>query len=179
MQISDMKRSLFGFRTEDVYRCIDEMSREYADKQRETTEEYKKRIAELEAQLSAAQATLSGIEEENKRLKANEAVVANAVIDAKAFAETMRTNAQAQATELRQSLMKQYLVGKEEAEKVLDSVIDCKKTVAAQLENMKGMLETVETQVQSVIVKESENIDNIEQCSRVNPLSLFLLNKGE
>lgn len=179
MQISDMRKAFWGYRIEDVYKYYDEVSKEYLDKLKKAADEYEKRVAELEKENSAMQSTISLLQEENNKLKEHEAVVANAVIDAKVFAEKLRSDAESVAAEQKKELQNELLAGKNKAEEVLESVTACKQVVIAQLESLRDTLETTEVKVQSVIDKGFENHSIIDQCVPPNLLSLFVLNKGE
>ncbi len=68
MQLSDIRKSLFGYKKDDVYKYFAELSSDFSERLRKSEEELSKKNAELEERLAEYQAKEAAIVEQLEKM---------------------------------------------------------------------------------------------------------------
>lgn len=97
MQLSDIRSAVFGYKKNDVYRYISEISDEFSARLRVIEEASEKRLALLENENKALREKIAELSKENESYKAPKATADEWIDEAKKLAERMKAEAEKEA----------------------------------------------------------------------------------
>ncbi len=177
MQLSDIKKSLFGYKKDDVYKYFAELSNDFSERLKKTEESSEERIEALSKKNAELEEKLAEISAQNAEYQAKEAAISDSIIDAKKYAASLKLQNEQLVKAQRDELMGEFTAAKTQAERLLSGVECCKSTIIKQLEKMLSDLTEGEAAVAEQIKNTQENIDILEDSASSESLSLFHLKK--
>ncbi len=177
MQLSDIKKSLFGYKKDDVYKYFAELSNDFSERLKKTEEASEKQIEELSKKNAELEEQIAILSSENAEYRESQSAIAESIIDAKKYADTLKLQNEQLVKAQREELMGEYSAAKKSAELLLSGVKSCKATIVEQLEKILSDLSATETTVSEKIEKCQKNIDILEESAYSESLSLFHLKK--
>lgn len=163
MQLSDIKKSLFGYKKDQVHHYIDQLNAQFSQQSLQAQTEYQRQLAELEKKVEALSAALEVSESENWEHRKNYLTVADSIIEARAFAEREKKQTRELQDEARQRLSAAYQNGIEQAQAYFDTIAQCRRQLALQLSSINEQLENSQRAAAELIEKgqtDSESLQN-------------------
>ncbi len=133
MQLSDIKKSLFGYKKDDVYKYFAELSNEFSERLKRTEESSEERIEALSKKNAELEEKLAEISRENAEYQASHAAIADSIIDAKKYADTLKLQNEQLVKAQRDELMGEFTAAKLQSEQLLSGVESCKSTIIKEL----------------------------------------------
>ena len=104
MQLNELKKGFRGYKKESVYQYITTMNEEFSKKLLEKDEKNEPTLQELRGRAAALEAELAHLRQENDQRRRMETAVADSIIDAKTYAEQLRSESRRQEEALRAAL---------------------------------------------------------------------------
>ncbi len=177
MQLSDIKKSLFGYKRDDVYKYFSDLSNDFSERLKKTEESSERQIDELSRRNADLEARVADLTRQNEEYRAKEIAVADSIIGAKRYADELRADTDRIVAAQREELKGEYTTAKQRAEAMLASVGVCKDAIARQLERILSELTEAEGSVAAEIDTAEKDIMVLEESAGSETPSLFHLRK--
>lgn len=169
MRMEELQTGFFGYRKESVYRLIASMEESFSEKLMEkdtqsaqALQEAKLRIAELEAELRA-------VREEHQSNRKSQEMISDALLDAQAYAQKLRSESLAQEQQLRGQLQ-------EEAQRQKDQLAEHARQIGQLRGAILVLLQELDSRSQEMEEQITEVLDEAPEPGR--NLSLILKKAG-
>lgn len=150
MRLEELKKGFWGYKREDVFRCITEQEEAFSQKllekdvQAEQAEQRaRERIQELEQQVCSLQ-------EELARLRDQQDYIARAILDARASAEALKAETRAQEEAARETVRRTLEEELVELEGYREKIGELHVFIRTTLETLDGQVQDLEQQVEKV-----------------------------
>ena len=148
MRLEELKKGLWGYRKEGVFRFITELDESCSQKLREREE----RAAQSEQR---AQERIQALEQENRALKeeldglrSQRDEISAAILEARASAEAMKTETLAREEAARDAIRQLLEEDQAELNRYREKLLELRTAVRKALEELDGQTEAMEQQVQ-------------------------------
>ncbi len=166
MQLSDLRKELFGYKKEDVHRYFTELSDSFSERLKKSDESNVQRIEVLERRNADLEARLEMLQAERDTLKARELAVADSIIEAQKYAEKIKEEINASSREHRANLKKNMEIGLDKAKALIDSIDECRAAVASQLSKISDEMNNMHQDADAFVNQANEVIENIDRDDR-------------
>ena len=90
MRLDELKKGLWGYKKEGVYRYIMNLEEESSQKLAEKDEKMAQQEAQAQSRIGELERTVEALREENTSLKANQSAVFATLLEAQRYAERLR-----------------------------------------------------------------------------------------
>lgn len=185
MNITELKKSLFGYSKESVYRYISYLNREFSQKLLEKDSVSDNLVKELQERNSALEKEIESLRAENDTYKRMQSCISESIISAKNYENEIKDAAVLEGNRIRKTieeetqkkeqLLKGYI---ETVEKYRASLVDILKEFEGVLNNAANEGRSILNEQQSVSSqleesKEITNTDKISGSSDMSNMSMF------
>ena len=185
MNITELKKSLFGYSKESVYRYISYLNQEFSQKLLEKDSVSDNLVKELQERNSALEKELESLRAENDTYKRMQSCISESIISAKNYENEIKDAAVLEGNRIRKTieeetqrkeqLLKGYI---ETVEKYRASLVDILKEFEGVLNNAANEGRSILNEQQSVSSqleesKEITNTDKISGSSDMSNMSMF------
>ena len=180
MNITELKKSLFGYSKESVYRYISYLNREFSQKLLEKDSVSDNLVKELQERNSALEKEIESLRAENDTYKRMQSCISESIISAKNYENEIKDAAVLEGNRIRKTieeetqrkeqLLKGYI---ETVEKYRASLVDILKEFEGVLNNAANEGRSIlnEQQPVSSQLKESKEITNTDKISGSSDMS--------
>ena len=180
MNITELKKSLFGYSKESVYQYISYLNQEFSQKLLEKDSESDNLVKELQERNSALEKELESLRAENDTYKRMQSCISESIISAKNYENEIKDAAVLEGNRIRKTieeetqrkeqLLKGYI---ETVEKYRASLVDILKEFEGVLNNAANEGRSIlnEQQPVSSQLKESKEITNTDKISGSSDMS--------
>ena len=185
MNITELKKSLFGYSKESVYRYISYLNREFSQKLLEKDSVSDNLVKELQERNSALEKEIESLRAENDTYKRMQSCISESIISAKNYENEIKDAAVLEGNRIRKTIeeetqrKEQLLKGYIEAvEKYRASLVDILKEFEGVLDNAANEGRSILNEQQPVSSqleesKEITNTDKISGSSDMSNMSMF------
>ena len=185
MNITELKKSLFGYSKESVYQYISYLNQEFSQKLLEKDSVSDNLVKELQERNSALEKELESLRAENDTYKRMQSCISESIISAKNYENEIKDAAVLEGNRIRKTieeetqrkeqLLKGYI---ETVEKYRASLVDILKEFEGVLNNAANEGRSILNEQQSVSSqleesKEITNTDKISGSSDMSNMSMF------
>ena len=185
MNITELKKSLFGYSKESVYRYISYLNREFSQKLLEKDSVSDNLVKELQERNSALEKEIESLRAENDTYKRMQSCISESIISAKNYENEIKDAAVLEGNRIRKTieeetqrkeqLLKGYI---ETVEKYRASLVDILQEFEGLLNNAANEGRSILNEQQSVSSqleesKEITNTDKISGSSDMSNMSMF------
>lgn len=185
MNITELKKSLFGYSKESVYRYISYLNQEFSQKLLEKDSVSDNLVKELQERNSALEKEIESLRTENDTYKRMQSCISESIISAKNYENEIKDAAVLEGNRIRKTieeetqkkeqLLKGYI---ETVEKYRASLVDILKEFEGVLNNAANEGRSILNEQQSVSSqleesKEITNTDKISGSSDMSNMSMF------
>ena len=185
MNITELKKSLFGYSKESVYRYISYLNQEFSQKLLEKDSVSDNLVKELQERNSALEKEIESLRAENDTYKRMQSCISESIISAKNYENEIKDAAVLEGNRIRKTieeetqrkeqLLKGYI---ETVEKYRASLVDILKEFEGVLNNAANEGRSILNEQQSVSSqleesKEITNTDKISGSSDMSNMSMF------
>lgn len=150
MRLEELKKSIWGYQKDAVFRYITEQEDAFSQKMAE-------KDALLERTDRQAQARIQELEQENRemkeelgRLREQQDRIAQAILDARASAETMKAESRAQEEAARETVRQTLEKDLAELTRYRDKAASLKKAIQTAMKEMEEQTQEMEQQAQEL-----------------------------
>ena len=180
MNITELKKSLFGYSKESVYRYISYLNQEFSQKLLEKDSVSDNLVKELQERNSALEKEIESLRAENDTYKRMQSCISESIISAKNYENEIKDAAVLEGNRIRKTieeetqrkeqLLKGYI---ETVEKYRASLVDILKEFEGVLNNAANEGRSIlnEQQPVSSQLKESKEITNTDKISGSSDMS--------
>lgn len=180
MNITELKKSLFGYSKESVYRYISYLNQEFSQKLLEKDSVSDNLVKELQERNSALEKEIESLRAENDTYKRMQSCISESIISAKNYENEIKDAAVLEGNRIRKTieeetqrkeqLLKGYI---ETVEKYRASLVDILKEFEGVLNNAANEGRSILNEQQSVSsqLEESEEITNTDKISGSSDMS--------
>ncbi len=150
MKLENLKKGLFGYQKASVYVCIAAIEEEFSNKLMEKEAQAKKEGEQYQIRIQQLEKELRNVRQECEKLKNEQMIISNTLLDAKRYAETLKKETEEKERTARQQLEEAIAQKQQEVNQYANQIQNIRETFRKLLNQLDAEVQGMEQQVETL-----------------------------